>query len=261
MIYQIPGYPVVIDIYSSGSGGRTSSNLTANSTIRITANLAILRIQQMIFMRDTRISLVTRVERSYLAFAYQRRYLLKGGGSITAWPLFIVCLDIQSIEYSYRAFDDHSQLAAWHVSKTRRLRVSIFSPQLYSSSYITPLLIRSRQAPNTFSILVPTAKFYNLSNITWEAFNPRLDTLLAKFFFLTARLNPSQNRSSPRAAFISYTPLYLLPIRFYSIQVWGITVLDKAEDVSVQEYLILVLRYIRRSLIFLDKSLRANIFQ
>ena len=108
----------------------------------------------MIFIRDTRTGLVTRVERSHLAFTHQGRYLLKGGGSVTAWPLFIVYPDIRSIEYSYRAFDDHSWLAAWHVSKTRRLRVSTFSPQLYSPSYITPLLIRSRLAPNSYQTLL-----------------------------------------------------------------------------------------------------------
>ena len=69
-------------------------------------------------MRGTRTSRVTRVGRSHLAFAHQGRYLLKGGGSITARPLFMVCPDIYSIEYrvwsmeySYRAFDNHSWLA------------------------------------------------------------------------------------------------------------------------------------------------------
>ena len=108
-----------------------------------------------------------------------------------------------------------------------------------------------------FPILVPTTQFYDLSNITWEAFSPRLDTLLAEFFFPTARPDLSQNRPGPRAAFASCTPLHPPPTRFYSIQIREITAPYKAEDVSVQEYLILVLRRMRRSLIFLDKSLRA----
>ena len=94
--------------------------------------------------------------------------------------------------------------------------------------------------------------------MTWEAFNLRLDTLLAEFFFPTARPDLSQSRPGPRAAFMSCTPLHPPPTRFYSIQVRGITAPHKTEDVSVQEYLILVLRRMRRSLIFLDKSLRAT---
>ena len=83
----------------------------------------------MTFMRDTRASRVTRVERSYLAFAYQGRYMLKGGGSVTARPLFMVCPDMHSMEYRvWSMVIEHSWLAAWRVSKTRSLRVSIFSP-------------------------------------------------------------------------------------------------------------------------------------
>ena len=57
----------------------------------------------MTFMRDTRVSRVTRVERSHLAFAHQGRYMLEGGGSVTARPLFMVCPDMYSMEHGYRA--------------------------------------------------------------------------------------------------------------------------------------------------------------
>ena len=83
----------------------------------------------MTFMRGTRTSRVTRVGRSHLAFTHQGRYLLEGGGSVTARPLFMVCPDIYSIEYGvWSMVIEHSWLAAWRVSKTRSLRVSIFSP-------------------------------------------------------------------------------------------------------------------------------------
>ena len=51
----------------------------------------------MTFMRGTRASLVIRVERSHLAFAHQGRCLLEGGGSVTAWPLFIVGSDMYGV--------------------------------------------------------------------------------------------------------------------------------------------------------------------
>ena len=129
MTYWIPDYPVAIDVYSSGSDGGTSNNLTANGTMRTTANLAMLRTWWMTFIRDTRASRVTRVERSYLAFAHQGRCMLEGGGSVTARPLFMVCPDMHSMEYRvWSMVIEHSWLAAWRVSKTRSLRVSIFSP-------------------------------------------------------------------------------------------------------------------------------------
>ena len=53
----------------------------------------------MTFMLDTRTRLVIRIERSHLAFAHQGRCLLEGGGSVTAWPLFIVCSDMHSTAY------------------------------------------------------------------------------------------------------------------------------------------------------------------
>ena len=136
--YWILDYPVVIDVYSSGSGRRTSSNLTANSTIRTTANLAILRIQWITFIRVTWTSRVTRVERSYLAFAHQGRYLLKGGGSVTARPLFIVYPDIYSIEYRVQSMVIERSTTTYSQRLGASLKRVVF---VYLSSLLSYILL------------------------------------------------------------------------------------------------------------------------
>ena len=138
MIYWIPGYPAVIDACSSGSDRRTSNSLTANSTIRITANLAMLRTQQITFIRDTRTSRVTRVERSHLAFTYQGRYLLKGGGSVTARLLFIVYPDIYSIEYRVQSIVIERSITTYGQRLSASLRRVAF---VYLSSLLSYILL------------------------------------------------------------------------------------------------------------------------
>ena len=59
-------------------------------------------------MRDTQISLEIRIGYSRLALRIRDDTYLRGGGSITAWPLLTIYADTRSIEYSYRTFDNHT---------------------------------------------------------------------------------------------------------------------------------------------------------